>query len=109
MVKGPTREEWILWLGFASGLKVPEVWAKRDVLTWRAFRMIKTESKSKNGKEKREQREEEEHEESIDEVTYVHKIETQLKVDIIDKVRSDKKAEREAKRKELLAAYKAKK
>ena len=71
--------------------------------------MIHAESKSKSGKELRAQREEAEHEESIDEVTYVHKIETQLKVDIIDKVRSDKKAEREAKRKELLAAYKAKK
>lgn len=71
--------------------------------------MIRDEAKSKNGKDLREKREEEEHEESIDEVVYVHKIETQLKVDIIDKVRSDKKAEREAKRKELLAAYKAKK
>ena len=72
MVKGPTREEWILWLGFASGLKVPEVWAKRDVLTWRAYRMIHAESKSKSGKELRAQREEAEHEESIDEVVYEH-------------------------------------
>ena len=45
----------------------------------------------------------------IYEVVYEHKIETQLKVDIVDKVRSDRKKEREAKRKELLAAYKAKK
>ena len=27
ITKGPTRTEWVFWLGYAAGLKPPKLWA----------------------------------------------------------------------------------
>ena len=109
MEKGPTRPEWVVWLGYASGLMPPKLWARRDILTWRSFRQLTVERKDKDSKELRRIREEEEHEDSINDIVVEHKAETEIKVNVIEEIRKAKRAELAAKRGGLLAAWKAKK
>ena len=85
--KGPTRPEWVVWLGYASGLRPPKLWAQRDILTWRAFRKLTWERKQKNSKDLRQEREKEEHDDSINDIVVEHKAETEIKVAVIEEVR----------------------
>ena len=38
VTKGPSIVDFLLWLGYLAGLKVPKIWATRDVITYRALR-----------------------------------------------------------------------
>ena len=107
MEKGPTRPEWVVWLGYASGLKPPKLWAQRDILTWRAFRQLSWERKQKDSKDRRIEREAAEHDDSINDIVVEHKAETEIKVNVIEEVRKAKRAELASKRAGLLEAWKA--
>ena len=80
----------------------PHEWAKRDILTWRAYRNLR-QKEYKPDKElgwkqeidKRKEAEEEEREDSIDEVVEEHKNECEIKLEVIQKIRNKKKANRD--------------